>query len=77
MTYENAVARAQALADETGCDHGVRRSIVYDGGYSPPFRLPGARDRYGIDIDCEVIRCANPVTMRPGHGRASQPEASL
>lgn len=64
--YDAAKARAQALANKTGFDHGVECADLV-----PEWRvfmLPMRQNRFGHELRCEVVPCMNPATCQLGHG---------
>jgi hypothetical protein len=68
MTYQEAKAEAQRLANELGFDYGVEKC----GFPGPPeyrhFMLPRRENRYGFELRCEVVMCEDLAKCKPGHG---------
>lgn len=64
MIYEEARKSAQAKADATGWDYILRP--VYNGWTVT--MLPRRENRFGADLDGEVVMCSNLDQCKPGHG---------
>ena len=65
MTYDEAKREAQAKADASGFDHGVK---VLANGVAYCWTLPVHRFRFGAEDECEVVHCTDLSRCRPGHG---------
>jgi hypothetical protein len=66
VTYAEAKATAQRLADETGFDYGILAQPV-----KPMYRvfgLPRKEYRVGCERLCEVVMCIDLDRCQPGHG---------
>ena len=64
--YKIARAKAQALADESGCDQGLEAN-----DYAKDYltcRLPRKENRYGYELRCEVVYPSDLSRCQPGHG---------
>ena len=64
QAYETARERAQKRANATGMDIGLERSMF---GFTT-FVLPRKENRYGHELQCEVVMCERLEKCQPGHG---------
>ena len=64
MKYQEARAKAQELADESGRDYGVEKDAF---GYHT-LGLPRRENRYGHKTRCEVVHPSDLSKCQPGHG---------
>lgn len=64
MNYEATRAEAQKASNEDGFDRGLVRSA---NGWTSQ-RLPRRENRYGRDLECEVVWCFDLRKCQPGHG---------
>jgi hypothetical protein len=64
MKYQEARAKAQKQADETGEDVGVEKDMF---GYHT-LGLPRRENRYGNETRCEVVHPSDLKKCKPGHG---------
>lgn len=62
--YAEVKAEAQKKADESGFDFGVEKDFF---GYRC-FGLPEKKNRYGHELQCEVVSCSFLDKCQPGHG---------
>jgi hypothetical protein len=66
--WRRARAEAQRRADATGFDHGVEKNDLLK-DFSV-FMLPRWENRYGHELWCEVVSCADLSKCQEGHGPA-------
>jgi hypothetical protein len=64
--YKKVREAAQKMANETGHDYGVSYNALFK-TYTVQL-LPARRNRYGRDLTCEVVSCADLDRCKPGHG---------
>ena len=62
--YAEVRAAAQKLADELGFDYGVEKDFF---GYRH-FMLQEKKNRYGHELQCEIVMCSHIDKCQPGHG---------
>lgn len=72
VTYEEARAHAQTLANQSGFDYGIEATCFPSKRKTPTgyrvFGLPAKRNRYGYELHCEVVMCENLSRCQKGHG---------
>lgn len=73
MTYAEARAEAQRLANEFGYDYGVEAHVF---GFHH-FMLPQARHRFGHELRCEIVHPENLAKCQPGHGPTHRVESGV
>ncbi len=64
--YVVARAKAQADANRDGMDRGLEANDLFKSYRS--FILPQRKNRYGHELQCEVVSCENLDRCQPGHG---------
>lgn len=64
--YRAARDEAQRRANETGYDHGIEVNNLFREFHV--FMLPKKGNRYGHELRCEVVWCADYDKIQPGHG---------
>ena len=72
--YRETRARAQALADELGIDHGVEPNDLFQDWRH--FMLPSRKYRFGHELSCEVVHPTRLDACQPGHGPCAEPGRS-
>lgn len=65
-SYAAVRVEAQRQANELGFDFGIERNKLF--GTYRSFMLPARQNRYGHELQCEVVQCENPDKCKPGHG---------
>lgn len=64
--YVATRAKAQAEANRDGFDRGLEANDLFK---QWTYRmLPQRRNRYGHELQCEVVSCENLDRCQPGHG---------
>jgi hypothetical protein len=64
--YRACRAEAQAACNADGFDRGIEANRLFKTWRH--FMLPQARNRYGHEVQCEVVRCEDLSKTQPGHG---------
>lgn len=64
--YVQARAAAQSAANADGYDRGLAYNKLF---HEWSFKmLPQKRNRYGHELQCEVVSCEHLERCKPGHG---------
>jgi len=66
LTYMQRRAEAQSKANETGFDHLLTKNDIFK-DYMVSM-LPQRENRFGRDLDGEVVMCENLARCQKGHG---------